>query len=492
MGGFTGYDPLGVQGSTDYLNQIPAADVGGGASGLGSLLGQGGGGIPGLGSILNLGQGIGNLMQGGVGNDISGAADIASVAALAIPGIGEILSPLLAMGGNLIGSLIPTGLPASTKPMNFANYMEQQGGLAGDLGKLIANAQNAAGGSSGVLSQTGQGAFNPNFMANLLETLTGQNLGSPNAQGIQTFASPPAGGAQQGVTMNFKDAAQVLGSLSMNQGAGYTPQQLSSPQALKAIEQATKNGFIGYGLGGGNTNVAKYLPQVEAALAKAGITPGAPTGNPPGGGGGGTTGGGGGAGGGGGGTGGGTGGGATGGLNLTGLAGLLGGMGAGGQTLGNLIGNALLNPSSGGLGSTGLGGTGQTTDYGTLQQYINQLQNQPDVSNLQNLLQQLGVKNPFSTNPNLSNEIGNQPLNNQLLQNLLGQQGGGGTSTSTSTGANAVATATANPTINNIIQQAAQQPAKQAPYMRFAMNLTPLSSAAPWGQYATTMPVSAR
>lgn len=263
-----------------YLNQPTTPDVGGGGLDLGSLFGQGGGGgMPGLGSIGDLFSGISSLTQGGAGNDLKGAMDITALLAQFIPVVGPALSAALPMIGNLIGPMIQ-GLPSNVKPDMFANYLQSQGGIAADLGNLISNAQQAAGSGSGVLSQKGAGAYNPEFESGLLEALTGQSVGTQTA--------PPSGGAKQGITMKFNPAANVLQQLGLGSGgAGYTAQQLSSPAATKAIMSATKGGKVGTGQKMGAKKIQQYLPAVEQALAKAGITPGGGGG---GGGGGGSTG----------------------------------------------------------------------------------------------------------------------------------------------------------------------------------------------------------
>lgn len=264
MGG--GLPDLGSLG--DYGNQPITPDVGGGGLDLGSLFGQGGGGggVPGLGSIGDLFSGISSLTQGGAGNDLKGALDITALLAQFIPVVGPALSAALPMIGNLIGPMIQ-GLPANVKPDMFADYLKSQGGIAGDLGNLISNAQQAAGSGSGVLSQKGAGAYNPEFESGLLEALTGQSMGSQTA--------PPSGGAKHGVTMNFNPAANILQQLGLGSGgAGYTAQELSTPAATKAIMSATKGGKVGTGQKMGAKKIQQYLPAVEKALAAAGIYPG--------------------------------------------------------------------------------------------------------------------------------------------------------------------------------------------------------------------------
>lgn len=263
-------DLSGMPGLGDYLNQPGGLDIGGGGGGgldLGSLFGQGGGGgVPGLGSLGDLFNGIGALTQGGAGNDLRGALDITGILAQFIPVVGPALSAALPMIGNLIGPMIQ-GLPANVKPDMFADYLKSQGGIAGDLGNLISNAQQAAGSGSGVLSQKGAGAYNPEFESGLLEALTGQSVGTQSA--------PPSGGAKQGVTMRFNPAANILQQLGLGSGgAGYTAQELSTPAATKAIMSATKGGKVGTGQKMGAKKIQQYLPAVEQALAKAGIYPG--------------------------------------------------------------------------------------------------------------------------------------------------------------------------------------------------------------------------
>lgn len=219
--------------------------------------------------------------------DVGSTAATTGLSALGLSNPITLLPSLVSLGLNLaginpIGDLMQAlqGLPANAKPDMFAQYLQGQGGLAGDLGSLISAAQNQAGSGSGVLSQSGANAFNPNFMATLLEALTGQNLGTDiNAQGRQVFTAPATGQVQNPVTETFLTEQNLMSSPGMQglSAYGFTPQQLSSAAALKAIESATNYGDVGTGQGLGTQKVAQYLPKVVAALEAAGITPGGGT-----------------------------------------------------------------------------------------------------------------------------------------------------------------------------------------------------------------------
>lgn len=337
---------------SDYLSSLgtPTADVGGGGSALGSILSQAGG-LGGLGGLGSLFSSIGDLSQGGVGNDISGATGLVGGALSAIPGIGSVLGPVISSIGSILGPMLQ-GLPANAKPEMFANYLQGQGGLAGDLGNLINLAQQHAGSGTGILSQSGAGAFNPNFEATLLEALTGQNLGNVDpTTGRATFTAPATGQVKNPVSLSFLGEQGLMSSPGMQglSAYGYTPQQLASPKAQQAIAAATNYGMVGTGQGLGTQKVAQYLPKVVAALKAAGIEPGASTS-----GGGGSTGSGGGGGGGGntltipGGQGG------SGNISVGNLVNILSQLGMGGSSLGQLLnqiagqqgGNTLELPTS--------------------------------------------------------------------------------------------------------------------------------------------------
>lgn len=236
------------------------------AAGLGSLsdyLASAGTTAADVGTAAGTAGSLGSLL--GLSNPITLLPSLASLG-LNLAGINPI--------GDLLSSL--QGLPASTKPDMYANYLSSLGGLPSDLGSLINAAQQQVGPGTGLLSMSGAGAFNPNFMATLLEALTGQNLGAIDpSTGRITLTAPATGGVQNPVSLSFLPESSLMSSPGMAglSAYGYTPQQLSSPAALKAIETATNYGLVGTGAGAGTSKVAQYLPAVVSALQQAGINP---------------------------------------------------------------------------------------------------------------------------------------------------------------------------------------------------------------------------
>lgn len=234
----------------------------------------------GLGSLADYAAAAGTAVPD-VAGLAGGAGSLASLAGLSNP---ITLAPSIAMLGLQAAGINPLqdilsslqGLPASTKPNMFANYLNTLGGLPADLGSLINAAQQQVGSGTGLLSMSGAGAFNPNFMATLLEALTGQNIGNVDpSTGRISFTAPATGGVSNPVSLSFLPESSLMSSSPMAglTAYGFTPAQLSSPAALKAIEQATNYGLVGTGQNLGTQQVANYLPKVVAALESAGITP---------------------------------------------------------------------------------------------------------------------------------------------------------------------------------------------------------------------------
>lgn len=232
--------------------------AGGGGADVGGLLG----GL-GLGPV-GIGIDLGMLLLGGIGQLVGGQAGQI---------MGDIANPSQGIQ-DLISAI--QGLPGNVKPDVFAQtLMSSKNPEEQMLGKFIMQAQNKAGSGSGLLSQSGKGAFNINTVTGLLEALTGQNVGNIDPKtGKITLSSGPGGGAQHGITENLNPASYYLNALGLGQGgAGFTPQQLETPQAMKIIEQVTNYGGVGTGQHLGPEKVKELLPKIIQALLNAGITP---------------------------------------------------------------------------------------------------------------------------------------------------------------------------------------------------------------------------
>jgi hypothetical protein len=158
---FSGGGIIGSNGS----GLVTAADlgVGNGAISAGGITG-GTGGLSGAGGVSiggALGAGVGILggayqlaTSKGIGNTIGGISSMVGGAVSLIPGFGQIAGPIIAIGGNILGSLIGNGTPQPVNSYGTGALNYGSGGFGTSGGTYGANANQV--GTTGALGQAGQ------------------------------------------------------------------------------------------------------------------------------------------------------------------------------------------------------------------------------------------------------------------------------------------------------------------------------------------------
>jgi hypothetical protein len=213
-------------GLADYLSQSGgAADVAGGAAGLGEL-------IPGLGALLALGFTIEDLVSGNFASLID---------PFGIFGLG--------------------GVPKGAKTAGAAQTLEGEGGVAGELGRGIASLEGGKG--SNVLSNPAF-AHETNTLADALTWLSGKALPGWKAMGSTgeiAGIKPPSGApySKDVNIMGVQSPAQLIAQLGKS--PNLTPEQIQ--KILPQLEALAKQpGMTVAGLKGPlETDVNSYLNQ---------------------------------------------------------------------------------------------------------------------------------------------------------------------------------------------------------------------------------------